>query len=758
MGFTCPNSTEVGAVRKAIAEGTITWHAAPFNPQYEMFDVGLLSFALDLTHSLDDAFNFAHKQMISLRDVPGLTRTAIPVLTSKGIKAVTGGVNGFSAPPGVPKTTPFIWRDEESGQQLFAMWHPGGYAGHVKDVHIDSWKDCITAEGFDHVLCASWRDDNAGPPEDLDELQEMFHITRRQWPGAKVVASTLDDYLGHLVAAVEEQSLQLPVVTGEIGDTWIHGVASDPARMADYRAVLRARDTCVHDPQCDSQSPAFFNFSRILVKVAEHTWGISFNQYFGDFSNFTNVWLHDHLKQGEEKHKGLAMSLESWRRQRKYIDWALEALPAEHPIVAAFAADKRSRQTHNTLSEEMLIASGAVAVLQEQASAPPNTPANVATDGGLLKLQRLYIGPDGKQQLGNDWAAAASPPQQPTDTAASAANPTVDIATAGSVAGAIKASETNSDGKAALYAISNGCAAVRAWLHLAIQSISSICRVNTAVPKSSDQMPPPAAAGAAVMSIMRKLLTVPGMQPQPQQHQSQSPVQVEASYLSTPCPDQQQQQQDTDMKHSFNAPEHKCRDTRKQKQLPPHSFDPSRPAFGELQYNVYNLRDYDFVWDNYAYLHPVWVGDFGKWNISASSNLSAVAKFKPGHGAVDEESWVMHKLGGHVKPQEGASLAVNLQIITNGSHSLHAVSKGVSVQSPGGTEQLLISTLDVPLVNVGKPIPFPNPCLGPDMKHGVSYNLINNIWGTNYAMWFPFTPEDANQALRFTIEAGPVAA
>jgi len=38
----------------------------------------------------------------------------------------------------------------------------GGYAGHVKDVHIDSWKDCITAEGFDHVLCASWRDDNAG--------------------------------------------------------------------------------------------------------------------------------------------------------------------------------------------------------------------------------------------------------------------------------------------------------------------------------------------------------------------------------------------------------------------------------------------------------------------------------------------------------------------------------------------------------------------------------------------------------------------
>jgi hypothetical protein len=27
-------------------------------------------------------------------------------------------------------------------------------------------------------------------------------------------------------------------------------------------------------------------------------------------------------------------------------------------------------------------------------------------------------------------------------------------------------------------------------------------------------------------------------------------------------------------------------------------------------------------------------------------------RFKPGYGAVDEESWVMHKLDGHVKPQE----------------------------------------------------------------------------------------------------------
>jgi len=37
------------------------------------------------------------------RDVPGMTRASIPVLSGLGVKAVSSGVNGFSAPPGVPK-------------------------------------------------------------------------------------------------------------------------------------------------------------------------------------------------------------------------------------------------------------------------------------------------------------------------------------------------------------------------------------------------------------------------------------------------------------------------------------------------------------------------------------------------------------------------------------------------------------------------------------------------------------------------------
>jgi hypothetical protein len=61
-----------------------------------------------------------------------------------------------------------------------------------------------------------------------------------------------------------------------------------------------------------------------FTAAALHCSGVSFNQYFNDFSNYTNAWLHQLLEAGEAAHPGLAISVKSWRRQRQYIDWALE--------------------------------------------------------------------------------------------------------------------------------------------------------------------------------------------------------------------------------------------------------------------------------------------------------------------------------------------------------------------------------------------------------------------------------------------------
>lgn len=94
------------------------------------------------------------------RDVPGLTRAAVPILARAGVKALSVGVNGASAPPDVPLNAPFWWVDRPSGTRLLAFWHAGGYSGDP----VDSPDQCVTVAGHDEALCIAWRGDNQAPP------------------------------------------------------------------------------------------------------------------------------------------------------------------------------------------------------------------------------------------------------------------------------------------------------------------------------------------------------------------------------------------------------------------------------------------------------------------------------------------------------------------------------------------------------------------------------------------------------------------
>lgn len=64
----------------------------------------------------------------------------------------------------------------------------------------------------------------------------------------------------------------LPVVEDEIGDTWTHGIQSDPWKTAVNRVAQRQRAQCLKSGQCSLNSIALYNFSRLLLKNGEHTW------------------------------------------------------------------------------------------------------------------------------------------------------------------------------------------------------------------------------------------------------------------------------------------------------------------------------------------------------------------------------------------------------------------------------------------------------------------------------------------------------
>ena len=87
--FACPNATLRDRIVRGIRSGAIAWHAGGFNLEVEAVDAASLRWLLRLGHELDDRFDLPRKTVLSQRDVPGLTRAAVPILRGEGVRAVS---------------------------------------------------------------------------------------------------------------------------------------------------------------------------------------------------------------------------------------------------------------------------------------------------------------------------------------------------------------------------------------------------------------------------------------------------------------------------------------------------------------------------------------------------------------------------------------------------------------------------------------------------------------------------------------------
>jgi hypothetical protein len=90
-----------------------------------------------------------------------------------------------------------------------------------------------------------------------------------------------------------------------------------------------------------------------------------------------------------------------------------------------------------------------------------------------------------------------------------------------------------------------------------------------------------------------------------------------------------------------------------------------------------------------------------------------------------EGDWTIEKLGQEVAARD---------VVPSGNRHLHASGRNVRYSGRGRTFE--ITSLDAPLVAPGKPslLDFNNE--QPVHQDGVHFNLLNNLWGTNFPMWF----------------------
>jgi hypothetical protein len=283
----------------AIRRGDIAWHALPFSWQTEMLTPSLIEGSLALSKSLDGRFGTVTTGA-KMTDVPGHTRGIVPPLAKHGVTFLEIGVNGGSTPAELPPI--FLWKDP-SGASLPMMYHHeyGGVA-------------CVPGSDLALVTCV--RGDNSGPHLP-GEIEQIYADLARQFPNAEIQAANLTEMANALAPYCDH----LPEVTGEVGDTWIYGVASDPLKVARYRALTRLREAWIAKGAFRCGDATDIQLLRRALLEAEHTWGTDTKTWL-DFENYRPADLERML--GTKNYKVVEYS---WQEKRQDLFDGVAALP-----------------------------------------------------------------------------------------------------------------------------------------------------------------------------------------------------------------------------------------------------------------------------------------------------------------------------------------------------------------------------------------------------------------------------------------------
>lgn len=316
----------------AIKKGHIVWHGLPFTTHSELMDKQLFEYGLSMSKQLDLTYG---RQTIAAKmtDVPGHTIGMVPLLAEAGIRYLHLGTNPASQAPDVPQA--FVWR-AANGEEIIVNYN-------------DSYGEAMVIPGFDEVLYFSHTLDNIGPPT-IEDISKLYFELSQKFPNAVIKASTMDTFADKLWSFKSS----LPVVTEEIGDSWIYGVASDPWKIAAYRELLRLRDKWIAENKLSSDSAEYDAFCHSLIMVPEHTWGLDMKKYLPDFMNYakldfaaarqqdivgenlfpltyeyTKCWSAGHTKSTGKTTYSYSEVEFGWEEQRNYIKTALLSLDAE---------------------------------------------------------------------------------------------------------------------------------------------------------------------------------------------------------------------------------------------------------------------------------------------------------------------------------------------------------------------------------------------------------------------------------------------
>lgn len=346
---------------EAIAKGDLAWHALPFTWYTELLDRSAIAASLGFSAWLDDAFG---KQTTAARltDVPGHTRGLIAPLAEAGIRFLDIGVNPGCKAPAVPhvaavglpasdadepdpdlirwnadepvhadqgtpraelrrlategmnspQTHLFRWQDD-ADHEITVLYHPHAYGSTVR------------IPGVPLAVSMRVHGDNLGP-HSIESIRHSYASLRRKFPNAEVRAADLSTVGGAILAT----GADLPVETDEIGDSWIYGTGSDPAKTAAFREVLRLRSGWIELGELTAGSATDLALLEELIPAPEHNWGLSTSQHLRHWTGYATPELAD-LRSSDVRFKA---NDREWAAKREQPRRSVQKLPEKLRVLA----------------------------------------------------------------------------------------------------------------------------------------------------------------------------------------------------------------------------------------------------------------------------------------------------------------------------------------------------------------------------------------------------------------------------------------
>lgn len=303
-------------VQQAFKEGRFVVHALPFTTHTELLEPEDLVRGLGFASRLSRAASLELPRDAKMTDVPCHSWIMPTLLRHAGVDFLHLGCNAASSSPRVPRL--FFWEGPD-GSRLLTMYTAESYGTGLvppKDWPYKTW------------LALIHTGDNHGPPTP-DEVNKLLDEASRKLPGVQVRIGRLSDFADSLLA----ENASIPVVRGDMPDTWIHGPMCDPAGA---RLAKNVRPAILAAESLDTQLDLFWGvrvpdsadtiaaaYERSLL-YGEHTWGGALywvTKYGGGTKwGYGDTWKADHAAGRFQRLE------ESWAEHTAYIESARDLI------------------------------------------------------------------------------------------------------------------------------------------------------------------------------------------------------------------------------------------------------------------------------------------------------------------------------------------------------------------------------------------------------------------------------------------------